>query len=113
MPYGDRTGPAGMGPMTGRGMGFCAGYPHPGCAHPGSGYWGQGFGGRGWRHWYYATNLPGWMRTNWGAGSPYPPAGWSKDQEVQILKTQAEAMRNTLEEIEKRISDLESNKDEK
>ncbi len=25
MPRGDRTGPAGMGPMTGRGAGFCAG----------------------------------------------------------------------------------------
>ena len=23
MPYGDRTGPMGLGPMTGRGMGFC------------------------------------------------------------------------------------------
>jgi hypothetical protein len=25
MPRGDRTGPAGVGPMTGRGMGVCAG----------------------------------------------------------------------------------------
>ena len=30
MPRGDRTGPAGMGPMTGRGAGYCAGYPMPG-----------------------------------------------------------------------------------
>ena len=27
MPRGDRTGPSGMGPMTGRGMGSCASYP--------------------------------------------------------------------------------------
>ena len=26
MPYGDGTGPSGLGPMTGRGMGRCAGY---------------------------------------------------------------------------------------
>jgi hypothetical protein len=26
MPWGDRTGPAGMGPLTGRGLGYCAGF---------------------------------------------------------------------------------------
>ncbi|MFW5971797.1 MAG: DUF5320 domain-containing protein, partial [Desulfovermiculus sp.] len=30
MPGGDRTGPMGMGPMTGRGAGFCAGMNQPG-----------------------------------------------------------------------------------
>jgi hypothetical protein len=30
MPRGDRTGPGGMGPMTGRGAGYCAGYDVPG-----------------------------------------------------------------------------------
>ncbi len=34
MPRGDRTGPAGYGAMTGRGMGYCAGYPHPGYVAP-------------------------------------------------------------------------------
>jgi len=117
MPYGDRTGPAGMGPMTGRGMAYCAGHPHPGGAHPGSGYWGRGFGGRGWRYCYHATGLPGWMRGGWGASSPcappFPDAGWSKGQEVEMLKAQAEEMRNELKEIEKRISELESTEEEK
>ena len=27
MPRGDRTGPRGLGPMTGRGMGYCSKYP--------------------------------------------------------------------------------------
>jgi hypothetical protein len=35
MPLGDRTGPVGMGPMTGRAAGFCAGYPVPGYRNPG------------------------------------------------------------------------------
>ena len=45
MPFGDRTGPAGLGPMTGRAAGYCAGYgvpgslrpapPAPGCSVPG------------------------------------------------------------------------------
>ena len=30
MPGGDRTGPRGMGPMTGRGLGYCAGVGMPG-----------------------------------------------------------------------------------
>jgi len=34
MPLGDGTGPAGMGPMTGRGTGYCAGYGVPGYANP-------------------------------------------------------------------------------
>lgn len=30
MPRGDGTGPAGMGPRTGRGMGYCTGFQTPG-----------------------------------------------------------------------------------
>ena len=72
MPGGDRTGPLGKGPMTGRGRGFCAGYAVPAYAQPwagrGSG-WGLGLsgggrGGRGWRNRFWATGVPGWM---WGA----------------------------------------------
>ena len=62
MPFGDGTGPRGLGPMTGRGAGYCAGYGQPGFASPmprrgwfGLG-WGRGMGrgmgrgvGRGWR----------------------------------------------------------------
>ena len=32
MPQGDKTGPNGEGPMTGRGMGYCSGYDNPGYA---------------------------------------------------------------------------------
>ena len=34
MPRGDGTGPAGLGPMTGRAAGFCAGFPVPGYMNP-------------------------------------------------------------------------------
>jgi len=46
MPGGDGTGPAGMGPMTGRAAGYCAGYGMPGFMNPipGRGYWGWGRG---------------------------------------------------------------------
>jgi len=34
MPLGDRTGPAGQGPMTGRRAGYCVGYNVPGYLNP-------------------------------------------------------------------------------
>jgi len=44
MPFGDGTGPAGMGPMTGRAAGFCAGYLVPGSMN----IHGYGLGAGGW-----------------------------------------------------------------
>lgn len=110
MPRGDGTGPAGLGPMTGRGAGYCAGYATPGFANPavGRGFGGRG-GGRGWRRWYHATGLPGWTRAGcppaWGAG-PYP-APPSPEQEANLLKAQAENLRGMLEQIEQRLQELE------
>ena len=55
MPGGDKRGPRGQGPMTGRGAGYCAGFDGPGFMADdtarGAGFgWGRGFGGRGrWR----------------------------------------------------------------
>ena len=118
MPYGDRTGPFGLGPRTGRAAGHCAGYPVPGFMNPNQGYgfWCRGWfgrgGGHGWRHWYYATGLPGWMR----AGAGYPAFGmWpfpyghepTPKEEMAILKEQAEILKKQLEDVQNRISTLE------
>ena len=74
MPGGDGTGPGGLGPMTGRAAGYCAGYPIPGFMNPipGGGYggWGRG-GGWGRRNQFYATGLTGWQRAGYG----YPAFG--------------------------------------
>ena len=50
MPRGDKTGPSGEGPMTGRAAGYCAGYSVPGFMNTIDGYErGLGRGcGRGW-----------------------------------------------------------------
>ncbi|MGQ9535399.1 MAG: DUF5320 domain-containing protein [bacterium] len=115
MPYGDRTGPRGLGPMTGRGLGYCAGYPVPGYMNfgPGFGFWYRGRGGgRGWRHWYWATGLPGWIRQGFGYPAfgigpmPYSYALTPKE-EMALLKEQAEVLRKQLEEVTNRISTLE------
>ena len=68
MPRGDKTGPTGEGPQTGRRMGFCAGYDHPGYDNltrgSGRGFrgsFGHGGGfGRRFRHGYgdYYENIP-------------------------------------------------------
>jgi hypothetical protein len=105
MPRGDRTGPAGMGQMTGRSLGYCAGYGAPGYANPAPGLGrGWGGGGRGWRHRYYTTGLPGWAR--YGYYAPYwqPP---SPEEETELLKDQAEALKRELDAIAKRLDELE------
>jgi hypothetical protein len=81
MPFGDGTGPAGMGPMTGRAAGFCAGYPVPGYMNPvgGRGYWGWGRGFRGGG--FGRGRGFGWGRAGYGlaayggAVSPYSYGG--------------------------------------
>lgn len=59
MPRGDGTGRLGMGPLTGRAMGYCAGYPQPG--YGARLYAARGLGCRcGWglgRGFGFATNL--------------------------------------------------------
>ncbi len=116
MPRGDGTGPAGMGPMTGRGAGYCAGYPAPGCVNPAIGVgFGPGLGlgrGRGWRNRFYATGLPGWMRASYGLPAwvgyvPPTAAPPSPDQEVRALKAQAEHLSRALDAVRRRINELE------
>jgi len=123
MPGGDRTGPLGLGPRTGRGAGYCAGYAVPGYMNPvsGGGFWGRGRGwsaygrgrggGRGWRNCYYATGMPGWQRAAYGYRAysepyPYPPEP-TAEEEKDMLKGEAEALKQELEDIQNRISTLE------
>ena len=108
MPRGNRTGPTGMGPMTGRGAGFCAGYDVPGYENPMPGFRGQGRGwgrGRGWRNRYYATGLPRWARFwDWG---PATPTQVTKEAETESLKAQAEWLGEQLEAIQSRLAELQ------
>ncbi|MGQ9662771.1 MAG: DUF5320 domain-containing protein, partial [Kiritimatiellia bacterium] len=126
MPRGDGTGPWGMGPMTGRAAGFCAGFGVPGYMNPipgrafgigfGRGFWGRG--GRGWRNWFYATGLTGWQRAAmgwpaWGCWMPPPSATPpTREQQLEVLKNQAAYFEDTLNELRKRIEELEANKAE-
>ena len=115
MPRGDGTGPAGMGPMTGRAAGYCAGYGVPGYMNPMPGYgrgmgWGGGRGrGGGRRNMYYATGQPGWARFGYAAPWGVPPtyaAPPTREQEVTDLQAQAEWLQSQLEAINERIAEL-------
>ena len=122
MPRGDKTGPAGIGPMTGRAAGFCAGFGMPGYATPafgrgfglgrGRGARGCGFGngGRGWRIGYHATGAPGWQRF---AGNAAPFVDFDPAREKQSLKNQADAMQNELDVIRRRLEELEKEENSK
>jgi len=100
----------------GRGAGFCGGFGMPGFVNRGSGQEpfsrGRGRAGRGWRNCFYATGLTGWQSARGGRRAPassdaaeVSPVG--PGSEVAALKTQAESLQTTLNQVRKRIEELE------
>jgi hypothetical protein len=108
MPRGDRTGPFGSGPRSGRGAGYCGGTEAPGFANRRAG---AGFGpgaGRGWRHWFAATGLPGWLRFE-----PQPDqssAGDPTSVEKETLSHRMDELQQELELVRKRLDQLRNEK---
>jgi len=95
----DGTGPNGMGPMTGRGLGPCG----RGMAFrrgAGMGY-GQGFGrgfGRGRK----------FAGMGWGRGMGYwqLPAGFSKEEEKKILEEELQYLEDEMKDIKEYLKEL-------
>lgn len=105
MPRGDRTGPAGMGPMTGRGLGGCStgeqavtgnyvggfGYGAGGGGRPRGGGRGRFFGG--------------------GRGRMFgalQPAEMTAEQELASLKDHAALLKEQVSATKSRIKELET-----
>jgi hypothetical protein len=105
MPRGDRTGPNGMGPTTGRAAGFCAGYDAAGWvsapelrgrgrrigrgfAHGRGFAGGQGFGG-------------GWC------GTPAAP-----QNRKALLQSEVAALENRLEYLRREIDAVDGEEDD-
>ena len=98
MPRGDRTGPFGEGPLTGRRMGYCAEYDHPGYIN-----WGQGYG-RGFRGGFgYGRGSGFGFRHGYGNYTPGSIANVSEktmiENEIKILKDQLSALEERLSKI--------------
>ncbi len=99
MPGGDRTGPGGMGPLTGRGMGNCAG------ARP-AGY-GRGVG-RGMGRGGFGRGMGRGGGFGRGFGWGYSPSPVSPADEAGMLKSEASALQEELKAVQARISALDS-----
>ena len=125
MPRGDQSGPMGEGPMTGRAMGFCAGYDRPGFANgPGYGMgrgfgpgWGRGraggrggFGGRGmaWGRGY------GWgPGPSYGAAyGPYGGAPASKENRKQALQGEVNALEEQLRFLKREMEAMDKDEEQ-
>jgi hypothetical protein len=111
MPGRDRTGPGGMGAMSGRGAGYCRGSDVPGSAGPttqdrfggGRGHDIRGRGGRGpwrWRHWFSASGRHRWAPFGGGATDPRQR---DSENDRQVLETRAAALEEELGAIRKRL----------
>lgn len=105
MPRGDGSGRNGAGPMTGRGLGYCAGYDVPGYLQGGYGMGqrrlfgrGRGFGlglgyGRGFQNRRFYDAPPLYSR-------------YDDLDEKEALTAHAKAMERELKAIQQRLNDL-------
>jgi len=110
MPGGDRSGPNGLGQMTGRGQGFCAGFPKPGYANflGGRGGCGRGFGiGRGFGRGVSGRFINAQNQAYYPNNS-FPMSSVSKADQLNALTEQAKMIQDDLLAINQQIKELES-----
>lgn len=123
MPGGDRSGPLGKGPRTGRAVGFCAGFGIPGYNNSTFGQLSGGgrgrrgrfdsVGGNRWRNQFYATGHPRWMRrigNHAQQNFPFTVQQANSTVELRYLKEQSQALIFELEAINSKISEIEKQK---
>ena len=100
MSRGDRTGPTGQGPMTGRGRGYCAGNDYAGFESMDAGYGrglGRGFFGRG-------------IGRGFGVRSAaYPQRAYFQEvetpiaKEIGFIKNMLNSLQEKLDRFEKKV----------
>ncbi|MEJ2657879.1 MAG: DUF5320 domain-containing protein [Desulfobacterales bacterium] len=113
MPGFDRSGPMGAGPMTGGRRGLC----NPASLGYGRGFsgpfgFGRGMGlGRGFRGGFGRGmgRALGWRFGNYPL---YPPAyAQNPEEELHMLKAEADSLKNSLDMINRRIAEMEKSSD--
>jgi hypothetical protein len=105
MPGGDKTGPEGRGPMTGRAFGYCAGYNSPGFTKgiPRGRSFGRGRArGRGfWRRGYYPEP---YYEPAPRYREEYPKI--TRDEEKHYLEYMIKSLESELKEVKKRLDEI-------
>ena len=105
MPGGDRTGPLGMGPTTGRALGRCTGYVHPGYMNYAPGGYFTGWGHRG--CWGGGRG----RGFGWGYPTPYDYHAADETYRITELEEQARYLENSLNAIRKEIAQAKTRKE--
>lgn len=104
MPGGNRMGPTGMGPMTGRGLGFCSGGDESILSAE------SGFGG-----FNGSCRWSGQRRRNRFRTSLTNTGNWQYSaepvNEIEVLAKRAEILKTEIESINQRLSELVTEKD--
>jgi hypothetical protein len=122
MPGGDRTGPLGQGPMTGRRAGLCAGFDRPGYASP----WPRGGFGRGFGRGWGRGPGRGWGRgfgRGMGWGAEYAPGYYpqqtpayrppSREDKLKMLRDEFKYAEEDMKAMRERITQLEKEAEDK
>ena len=121
MPGGDRTGPAGYGSRTGRGLGYCSEYDSPGFTRGvprnGGGFgrgWGRGFGRGFWGRGRGVRNRDYYSDPHYGPAPYYRDAypESSKDEEKSYLENMVKDIEGELKAIKERLQELSKEKEE-
>ncbi len=102
MPRGDGTGPNGLGPRTGRGLGYCNGYNSPGFTRGGYGY--RGGYGRGFHRGY---GWGGYYNPNYAAPQEFSPVS-----EKTLIENEIRILNDQLKNLQKRLGELEKSETE-
>ena len=123
MPRGNRTGPRGDGPMTGRGAGYCAGNDRPGFA---TSTFGRGFGQGMGRNYGQGRGMGYGQGRGYGRGMGYGGAGFrepepyypsvpvhresSPEDEKKYLEDVVKDLEAELKNVKTRINELAKKK---
>lgn len=113
MPGFDRSGPMGTGPMTGGRRGLCnpanTGYGNRSTESFG---FGRGMGlGRGFRGCFSRRMGRAFGRRGWNQPAYYPAYTQNPKEELNMLKAEANSVKNSIDMINRRITELEKSSD--
>ncbi len=128
MPRGDRTGPDGAGPKTGRALGYCVGNDQPGYASTvaprgGAGYGRQFYGGRGFGYGGgFGRGFGGGRGFGFGGGHGF---GYGRSlgnyyvgnavdvSEKTLIENEIRVLKDQLSALEKRLADTTGSSSDK